>query len=203
MNPNLIEIKPDDYFIIDMMYASLKNNMIGIAVYQDIGIGNRAFVHKDLWKKLQRIIPYLKENKLKIKICDAYRPPLAHAKMKEIIPQPGFFASQPERSLHCHGTAIDVCLCDIDGNELIYPTKVDAFDNFYAKQVQEGNLAPFFEYLQEAHHDYVCASRQALTNREELKKLMESIGLEAISNEWWHYELPEGRSEKYPMIEYP
>ena len=55
MNPNLIEIKSDDYFIIDMMYASLKNNMTGVAVYQDMGIGNRAFVHKDLWQKLENI----------------------------------------------------------------------------------------------------------------------------------------------------
>lgn len=201
MNPNLVEIKSDDYFIIDMMYASLKNNMTGVAVYQDMGIGNRAFVHKDLWQKLKQVIPYLKEKNLKMKICDAYRPPLAHAKMKEIIPQPGFFASSPERSQHCHGTAIDVCLCHPDGKELVYPTNVDAYDETYAKQVQNGNLDPFFEYLKKAHHDYFDENKEALDNREELKKLMESVGLESISSEWWHYDLPEGRSEKYPMID--
>lgn len=202
MNPNLIEIKQDEYFIIDMMYASLKNNMVGIAVYEDIGLGNRAFVHKDLWQKLKLVIPYLKEKKLKMKIYDAYRPPLAHIKMKEIIPQPGFFASSPERSQHCHGTAVDVCLCDINGKELSYPTNVDAYDKIYAKQVQNGNLIPFFEYLKKARHDYFDADKGALNNREELKKLMENIGLESISSEWWHYDLPNGCSEKYPMIEY-
>ncbi len=202
MNPNLIEVNNDEYFIVDMMYASLKNNMTGIAVYTEIGLGNRAFVHVDLWEKLQKVIPYLKANNLKMKICDAYRPPIAHRIMKEIIPQSGFFASSPERSQHCHGTAVDVCLCDKDGNELEYPTKVDAFDTNYAKQVQNGNLALFFEYLQQARHDYAEGNSSATKNREELKALMESIGLKSISSEWWHYDLPNGCSDIYPMIEY-
>ena len=66
MNPNLIEIKSDEYFIVDLIYASLKNNMTGINVYTEIGLGNRAFVHKDLWIKLQKVIPYLKLNNLKM-----------------------------------------------------------------------------------------------------------------------------------------
>ena len=51
---------PDTYteirgepFIIDMMYAGLNNNMTGRAVYAEIGLGNRAFVHRDMWKFLQ------------------------------------------------------------------------------------------------------------------------------------------------------
>ena len=202
MNENLVEIVDDDNFIIDMMYASLKNNMTGIAVYNEIGLGNRAFVHKDLWKKLKQIVPYLQQHRLKMKICDAYRPPIAHQRMKEIIPQPGFFASTPERSQHCHGTAVDVCLCDHSGNELIYPTKVDAFDEEYAKQVQSGNLAPFFDYLKKARHDYDGEDKQAIANREELRHLMEGLGFESISSEWWHYDLPNGCSADYPIIEY-
>ena len=59
MFKDLIEIKTDNHFIVDMMYASLKNNMTGVAVYEEIGFGNRAFVHKDLWEKLKKTIPYL------------------------------------------------------------------------------------------------------------------------------------------------
>lgn len=202
MMNNLVEIKNDDNFIIDMMYASLKNNMTGVAVYEEIGLGNRAFVHKDMWEKLKQVVPYLQAHNLKMKICDAYRPPIAHARMKEIIPQPGFFASSPERSQHCHGTAVDVCLCDKNGNELVYPTKVDAFDAGYAKQVQSGNVVPFFEYLKKARHDYDGAETLALNNRGELRRLMESIGLESISSEWWHYDLPNGRGENYPVIDF-
>ena len=202
MDKNLVEIKSDDYFIVDMMYASLKNNMTGVAVYEEIGLGNRAFVHRDLWERLQQVIPYLKGHKLKLKIGDAYRPPLAHKRLKEIIPQPGFFAASPERSQHCRGTAVDVCLCDEQGVELEYPTKMDAFDANYAKEVQSGQTEGFLKYLPKAHHDYTDAETPAIKNRQELKRLMESIGLSSINHEWWHYNLPEGNSDKYPLIEF-
>ena len=183
MDKNLVEIKSDDYFIVDMMYASLKNNMTGVAVYEEIGLGNRAFVHRDLWERLQQVIPYLKGHKLKLKIGDAYRPPLAHKRLKEIIPQPGFyrpplahkrlkeiipqpgfFAASPERSQHCRGTAVDVCLCDEQGVELEYPTKMDAFDANYAKEVQSGQTEGFLKYLPKAHHDYADAETPAIKN---------------------------------------
>ena len=203
MDKNLIEIKSDDYFVVDMMYASLKNNMTGVAVYEEIGLGNRAFVHRDLWERLQQVIPYLKGHKLKLKIGDAYRPPLAHQRLKEVIQQPGFFAASPERSQHCRGTAIDVCLCDEQGVELEYPTKMDAFDADYAKEVQAGHMEEFFKYLLKAHHDYAAdVETPAIKNRQELKRLMESIGLSSINHEWWHYNLPEGNSDKYPLIEF-
>ncbi len=203
MNSNLFEIKNDKYFIIDMMYASLKNNMVGVAVYEEIGLGNRAFVHRDLWEKLKQAIPYLQSHNLKMKICDAYRPPIAHTRLKEVIPQAGFFASCAEASLHCHGTAIDICLCDAHDIELVYPTKVDAYDEVYAQQVQSGNLESFFAYLKQARHDFVSdLSPEALKNRAELLSLMQNIGLKAITNEWWHYELPEGKSDNYPLIDY-
>lgn len=201
IDKNLIEISGDP-FIIEMMYAR-KENMVGQDVYQQIGFGNKAYVHKDMWACLQKLIPWLKEHKLKMKICDAYRPPLAHKKLKEIIPQPGFFASAPERSQHCHGTAVDVILTDENGNELCYPTKVDAYRPDFAKEVQSGNFKDFFEYLKKARHDYEDASiPKEIANRRELKNLMESIGLVAISNEWWHYDLPNGISENYPIIEF-
>ena len=203
MFKDLIEIKTDDHFIIDMMYASLKNNMTGVAVYEEIGFGNRAFVHKDLWKKLKKTIPYLKEHHLKMKIYDAYRPPLAHKRLKEVIPEPGFFASSPSASKHCHATAVDVCLCHEDGTELRYPTKVDAFDANYARQIQNGISAPFFEYLKQARHDFTATDdKEALDNRMALLTLMEGVGLESCSHEWWHYDLPNGKDESHPMIDY-
>lgn len=201
IDKNLIEIKGDP-FIIDIMYAR-KENMTGQDVYQQIGFGNKAYIHKDMWKRLQKLIPWLQEHKLKMKICDAYRPPLAHQKLKEVIPQPGFFASCPDRSQHCHGTAVDVILTDENGQELSYPTLVDAYDPYYATEVQNGRFEAFFDYLKKARHDYEDASMvKEIANRRDLKTLMESIGLEAISSEWWHYDLPDGRSDAYPMIEF-
>lgn len=195
-----VEIKGEP-FIIEMMYAQ-KNNMTGVDVYNQIGFGNRAFVHKNMWEKLKKLIPILNQKKLKMKIGDAYRPTIAHKMLKEIIPTEGFFATNPERSQHCHATAIDVCLCYEDGTELAYPTKMDAYREDYAKQVQNGSFDEFQKYLVKARHDYQDPTiAEAIKNREALKTLMESLGLESIPFEWWHYDLPRGREYPIPDFE--
>lgn len=185
----------DPHFIIDMMYAKTENNITGRPVYDEIGLGNRAFVHQDLWIVLQRVIPILQQLNLKMKVCDAARPVVAHLMLTEIIPIPGFFALEPERSQHCHGTAIDVCLCNLDGSELPYPTKVDAYDSEVAIAAQQGKTEKLQAQLPKARHDYsIPGIETEVANREQLKNLMESIGLESIPHEWWHYNLPNGKN---------
>lgn len=191
----------DERFIVDMMYAR-ENNMVGRAAYVETGWGNLAVVHQDLWERLQKIIPTLKNNGLKMKICDAYRPPKAHDLMKTLIPMDGFFAANAARSQHCHATAVDVCLCDENGNELLYPTPVDAYHLQFAREVARGEDSNFKKYLVKARHDFnEGIPSEALANREFLRKLMENAGFESIVHEWWHYDLPNGRSDKYPMID--
>ena len=197
-SPDYIEIK-GERFIISMMYASTEN-MTQTDVYNQIGFGNRAFVHKDMWEKISKLIPILQQQKLKLKIFDAYRPPLAHKILKEIIPMEGFFAASPERSQHCRATAIDVCLCDEDGKELAYPTKVDAYTKEFARQIAQGQTQNFLQHLQKARHDYMAEGIETeIKNREFLKKLMQEVGLEPIPHEWWHYNLPNGKD--YPLCE--
>ncbi len=194
----------EDFFIIDMMYAR-PDNMTGRPVYQEIGFGNQAWVHPELKEKLLKAIPLLEAKGLRMKICDAYRPPLAHQIMKEIIPFPGFFATNAERSQHCHGTAVDVILTSADGKELVYPTKVDGYDPLLAKEVQNGKMENFMEHLKKAARDYASDNpdlAEAIRNRDFLREIMEGTGLESIPLEWWHFDLPNGRSEAYPMIEF-
>jgi len=191
----------DSHFIIDMMYART-NNMVGCAVYKEIGYGNVAYMHKDMLSTLLKIVPFLEKNKLKMRICDAYRPPIAHQKLLEIIPRykAKFFAQTPEKSNHCHGTAIDVCLTDIDGNNLLYPTEIDAYEKRFQEQVSKDLFTEFDRHLQKARHDYMEALPEAIANREQLKRLMENIGFESITHEWWHYNLRNWQS--YPLIEW-
>ena len=198
-----IEIK-DDPFIIDMMYANNTNNMTGIETYNKIGLGNRAFVHIELWKKLKNVIPYLKEKNLKMKICDAYRPPIAHEIMKKIIPTPGYFAADPARSPHCRAIAIDVCLCHPNGTELKYPTKVDAYTPYYAKKIQSGDFTEFEQYLKKVHHDYQDPTiPEEIKNRNELRTLMENAELKILPIEWWHYNLADREHyTNYPIVEF-
>lgn len=201
LDENLVEISGES-FVVDMMYART-DNMTMRAVYEEIGFGNKAYIHKDVWKMLQKLIPVLNERHLKLKICDAYRPPFAHKTLKEIVPLPGFFASIPQNSLHCHGTAIDVVLIDESNQELPFPTKVDAYELEYAKQIKDGDDSKFNEHLQKARQDYQNPDMaEEIANREMLKQMMTAVGLQTISSEWWHYELPDGKSEAYPILEW-
>lgn len=188
-------------FIIDMMYAGLNNNMAGRAVYAEIGLGNRAFVHHDMWNILQKAIPTLERLNLKMKICDAGRPVIAHRILTKIIPIKGFFAQEPENSQHCHGTAIDVCLCTPDGQELAYPTRVDAYEAKIVQEIQQGKTEKLVKQLKKARHDYETPElKTEISNRRQLKELMENIGLQSIPHEWWHYNLPGGL--EYPLFDY-
>jgi D-alanyl-D-alanine dipeptidase len=201
MDDVLVELL-DVHFIIDMMYART-DNMIGCAIYKEIGYGNKAYMHKDVKEALLQTLPFLQENNLKMRICDAYRPPLAHQKLLEIIPrsQAHFFAETPEKSNHCHGTAVDVCLTDINDKNLIYPTEIDAYEKHFQEQVSKGCFEEFQLHLQKAKHNYMDVSEEAIRNRQMLKDLMESVGFESITHEWWHYNLKGWQN--YPMVEWP
>ena len=146
-------------FIVDMMYART-DNIVGRAVYVDIGFGNKAYVHKDVWDALLKIVPFLDAYNFKLRICDAYRPPLAHKKLLEIVPMSGLFAANEEKSNHCHGTAVDVCLTDKNGKNLKYPTQIDAYEKCFQEQISEGKFDEFAANLQKARHDYMEASAE-------------------------------------------
>lgn len=202
MNKNLVEIT-DKHFIVDLMYAGTEHNMTGSPVYQEIGLGNRAFVHRDLWNCLQKLIPYLENTGRFLKIYDAYRPVEAHKKLFEAVPRDGFFIKDAAQSPHCRGTAVDAALTDKAGKMLLYPTEVDAYTPEYAAEVRQGQLDNFFEYLKKASLDYNgILPPKAVQNRDELCALMKNIGLvpPPRRHEWWHFELPDGRGGKYQLI---
>ena len=143
MSNNLVLLN-DPHFIIDMMYAR-SDNMVGQAVYEDIGFGKRAYLHKDALKALLLVVPFLEKHNLKMRVCDAYRPPIAHKKLLEIIPrsQTKLFAETPEKSNHCHGTAVDVCLTDAQGNNLTYQTQIDAYEKRFQEKLAQGQFTEY------------------------------------------------------------
>ena len=189
----------DEHFIIDMMYAR-SDNILGKAVYQEIGLGNCAMLHVDVKEALLSLVPELEKLNYKMRICDAYRPPIAHQKCIEAIPVEGFFAANYEKSNHCHGTAVDVCLTDLAGNNLMYPTEIDVYDEHFARDIAKGKFDEFQKHLKKARHDYMGASDEAIKNREFLKQLMENNGFESIPHEWWHYNIKGWQN--YPVVEW-
>jgi D-alanyl-D-alanine dipeptidase len=190
-----------DRFIIDMMYAKPENILLR-PIYEEVGFGNAAIAHVDVVIRLQELSGELIRQNLKMRICDAYRPPIAHRRALEILPIEALFASKAENSLHCYGTAIDVCLTDEKGRNLKFPTEVDAYDKKYAKQIAKGITEPYYKHFEMARHDFMDTKyAEQINNRALLKKIMTSVGFEIISHEWWHYQLPGGK-EDYPFIEW-
>ena len=191
----------NDRLIVDLMYAR-SDNMVGRAVYQEIGWGNKAVLHVDVADRIYELVKVLEKEKLRLKIFDAYRPKIAHDTMKKIIPFKGFFADSADKSQHCLATAVDVCLCDDEGKEFKYLTEVDGYEKKFAEQVLRGEMGEFMEHLKKANHDYYDETKkQEMENRRVLKEIMESVGLVALKHEWWHYNLPNGKNDKYPLVE--
>lgn len=195
----LVEITRNDFLTVSLMYAS-ENNIPGVDAYGKFGIGGRCFVHPEMYERLMRLEHPLKERGLQIRIFDAYRPPAAHEFMSARVPVKGLFAETAMLSQHCHASAVDVCLTDGDGNELVFPTKVDAYAPEYTRQLAQGITEPYFKHLQKADYSYTALPQEALDNRALLCSLMEGAGFERLQSEWWHFNLPE--KEKYPMIDF-
>lgn len=205
MMKNLVEIA-DPHFIVDLMYAGTTHNITGRPVYAEIGMGNHAYVHQDLWQALQKLVPYLDKTGRRLKIYEACRPVKAHERLFAAVPRDGFFIPDAGSSPHCRAAAVDVALVGADGVELLYPTPVDAYNPYYAAEVQAGRLDDFFEYLKKAalNCEDKTIPETAVRNRDELRALMEGVGLVPVPrlHEWWHYELPDGRTDKYPLIDF-
>ena len=196
----LVEIKNNRHFIVDMMYCGTENMMM-TDVYGQIGLGNRCFVHPDVAKLLENLKAPLKENGWRLKFCDAYRPPVAFKVMKKIIPQPGFFAACAEKSQHCYATAIDVTLVDENGRELDFPCRVDAYERKYAEQLARGEWDEFNAHLEKAKYSWNAPEDAAkIANRDNFRKMMEEAGFKALEHEWWHFNL--SGKEMYSMVNF-
>lgn len=195
----LVEIKTDADFIVDMMYAK-PTNMSGIDAYGQIGLGNRCFIRPEAAENLENLRPKLRAEHLKLKVFDGYRPPLSHTLMMNAMPVKGLYADGAFLSSHCHAAALDVCLCREDGEELDFPTKVDAYLPRFADEVHRGVLDGYRENLKKAAYAYTSGNARENENRQKLCDLMESAGFERFASEWWHFDLP--RAKEYPLVQF-
>lgn len=158
----------DDTIIIDQRYAT-EDNFTGTAQYDRV----LCLVQEDIAPMLVYANALAKEQGLRLKIWDAYRPisvqqalhESAPAALSAYVPAPGPY------SMHARGITVDVTLCDEDGNELAMPT---AFDDFSTS----------------AHSDYTGASDEQIANRELLNDIMSTAGFQRSTLEWWHFDGP-------------
>ncbi len=161
-----------DGFAYDLRYATEKN-FLKAKVYDCAECYTRVKTAKALLKANAEF----KENGVKIKFYDCYRPNDVQYKMWEIVPNPQYVANPKKGSIHNKGGAVDITLVTLNGEELDMGTDFD----FFGKR---------------AYHDNLNLPREILDNRKLLKETMERHGFWSIRTEWWHYNLSSGSNDK-------
>lgn len=178
------DVIPD--VIEDIRYAG-EHNFVGEII--DGYERNTAIMTREAALALKEAADIFREMGYRIKIFDAYRPQSAvrhfvrwsedeqdmkmqaefypEYKNKSLLVDQGYIA---RNSSHMRGSAIDLTLTDMEGNELDMGT---CFDYFGKK----------------SWHDAKNISEEATKNRELLKSVMEDCGFKPFQQEWWHYRL--------------
>lgn len=174
---NLVEITESDYGLkIDLMYAD-ENHPYNIAgqVYWPQA---KCLLHKEAALCLKKAAQFAKERYgWTLVVHDAFRPLEAQQFLVDNYPNPEFIV-QPEKSRHVRGAAVDVSVHDKDGHTVDMGTNVDAPTS------DSGHNCWYLK------NDPVL-NKQIIGNRVRLAALMWDAGFEGISNEWWHYQLPQ------------
>ncbi len=173
----LSDLDPD--IIIDLRYNS-SNNFIGIQLYDTL---SEAYLQKEVAERLIRCQRYLDSIKpgYKLKIFDAVRPLSVQVKMWNAldsitITERGKFVSNPVLgSVHNFGAAVDLTICDEEGEELDMGAGYDdfrkiAFPSMEHHFLSKGELTP-----------------SQVSNRKLLREVMRSQRFSNIPSEWWHF----------------
>ena len=177
---NLVDIQEINTSIrVDLKYAT-SDNFMKMKLYSRI---NKAYLQKDVALRVSACQDYLSELKpgYCLLIYDAVRPVSVQQKMwdaLDTIPPAdrGKFVSNPKnRSLHNLGAAIDLTICDANGNPLDMGAEYDdirkiAYPEMELLYLKSGEL-----------------TRKQIENRELLRKVMRKEGFRNIPSEWWHF----------------
>lgn len=161
---------------IELKYAT-EDNFTKTKVYPyDICV-----LQKSTAIKLKKANDELMKMGYRLKIWDAYRPLSVQKIFWELVPDSRYVANpNTGGSKHNRGTAVDVTLVDMNGNELEMPT---GFDDFTEK----------------AARSYGNISETARKNVELLTNIMVKNGFTTITTEWWHYN--DSDSDRYGVLD--
>lgn len=175
-----VNIKDVDKSIqVSLMYARA-DNFCGKVLYGDL---KEAYLHPQAAKALKKAQTYLKSLRpdLSLKIYDASRPMSIQQKMWNVVKgtKNDIYVSNPAHGggMHNYGMAVDITLCNEKGDTLDMGTKVDYF----------GKAAHIDQEAQLVASKRI--SKQALRNRELLRKVMRHAGWKPLRTEWWHFNL--------------
>src|SRR5262249_44146981 len=95
--PTLIAMQGPQ-FVLDLRYNT-PDNFLKKNVYADYGL-DRCYVHQDLAERLEKLVPLLKKNGLKLVFWDCYRPLDVQKAMWKIVPDARYVADPKQGSNH-------------------------------------------------------------------------------------------------------
>ena len=160
-------VKVRDYIpdlVVELKYAT-SSNFTGSVVYDFTEV----YLRYSTVLKLMDVQAELREQGLRLKVWDAFRPLEAQQKLWNAKPDPNYVSNpQTGRNTHSRGNTLDVTLVDAEGKELEMPT---GFDDFTAY----------------ADRDFSDCTDAAAKNAELLQEVMEKHGFEGLQSEWWHF----------------
>lgn len=179
---NAVKMEPDKKLVelhsvspgivYDLRYAGT-NNFISRRMYPPKT--RHTFMRKPAAEALALVQKELNEQKLGLKIYDAYRPYSVTVTFWELIKDERYVANPSKGSGHNRGLAVDLTIIDLTtGKELDMGT---GFDNF----------------TDTAHHTFTSLPSAVMQNRKLFKDVMTKHGFEIFETEWWHYFWPNNK----------
>ena len=149
----------------DIRYAT-ENNFMSSAIYPEAA----CYLRKEAAAALQDVQNELASIGLGVKVFDGYRPLSVQQAMWNRI-QDERYVSNPkvDQGRHTRGTAVDLTIVDLHGQELEMPT-------------------PFDDCTELAHSNNQSVSEAAKKNRSLLKEVMERHHFVQLPSEWWHFD---------------
>lgn len=162
---------------VSLMYGR-PDNFTGQVLYDDI---HHAYLHPKAAKALARAQEYLKKMRpeLSLIVFDACRPMRVQQKMWNVVAgtSKDIYVSNPAHGggLHNYGMAVDISICNAEGDTITMGTKVD-YMGAKAHIDREWQLQKAGKL-----------KRQAVLNRQLLRYVMHKAGFKALRTEWWHF----------------
>ena len=171
---------------VSLMY-SRADNFTGRVLYNDLC---EAYLHPQAAKALMKAQKRLRKLRpdLSLKIYDACRPMSVQAKMWNVVKntRKKIYVSNPANGggLHNYGLAVDITICDMNGDTIPMGTKID-YMGTAAHIDREAQLV--------ASHKISSIARR---NRELLREVMRYAGFKPLRTEWWHFNFKSRKEAK-------
>ena len=162
---------------VSLMY-SRPDNFCGVILYDDL---KEAYLHPLAAKALAKAQARLKEKRpdLSLKVYDAARPMSIQQKMWNRVKgtSKNIYVSNPANGggLHNYGLAVDITLCNLNGDSIPMGTLVDHMSILSHIDMEEQLVAKG------------RLTREAQRNRQLLREVMQYAGYKPLRTEWWHF----------------